>query len=62
MQAQWKHVLIKTTIWLAAEVALNLLGVDNLADYGEFVFGRKSIIASYFESAIALTLIYQSES
>lgn len=58
MKAQWKSILFKTTIWLAAEIFLNLLGIDNLADYGEFVFGRKSITGNYFESAIAFTLTY----
>lgn len=27
-------------IWLVAEILLNLMGLDHLADYGEFVFDR----------------------
>lgn len=32
--------LINITVWLIAELALNLTGFDNLADYSEFVFER----------------------
>lgn len=41
MKAQWKNILVKTTIWLVTEISLNFLGLDNLADYGEFVFGKE---------------------
>lgn len=45
MNAQWKKVctnlLVKTTFWLLTEVVLNLAGLDDLANYGEFVFGRE---------------------
>ncbi len=30
--------IAKTVIWLAAEILLNCLGIDDLADYSEFVF------------------------
>ena len=36
----WQQVVYKTGVWLAAEVWLNLIGLDNIADYGEFVFGQ----------------------
>ena len=36
----WKQVVYKTGIWLAAEIWLNLIGLDNIADYGEFVFAQ----------------------
>ena len=36
----WKHVVYKTGIWLTAEIWLNLIGLDNIADYGEFVFAQ----------------------
>lgn len=38
MNTQRKQVLIKTVAWFVAEVVLNLAGLDNLADYSEFVF------------------------
>ncbi len=37
MQIKWKKLLRKTIVWLAAEIYLNFLGLDNLADYDEFI-------------------------
>lgn len=37
MSAPWKHLIVKTTFWIAAEVLLNVTGLDNLADYSEFM-------------------------
>lgn len=34
----WKRVVYKTGVWLVAEIWLNLIGLDNIADYSEFVF------------------------
>jgi hypothetical protein len=42
-QVQWKNLLLKTMLWLIAEIVLNYVGLDNLADYGEFVFERSAI-------------------
>ncbi|MGK7944738.1 MAG: hypothetical protein AB4058_09740 [Microcystaceae cyanobacterium] len=30
--------MIRISIWLVAEILLNFLGIDDLADYSEFVF------------------------
>jgi hypothetical protein len=54
MNTQRKQLLIKTAVWFVAEVVLNLAGLDNLADYSEFVFephadptiGHPTIIAT----------------
>lgn len=40
MKVQWKKLLTRTAIWLAAEILLNVLGIDDLADYSEFIFER----------------------
>jgi len=40
MKVQWKRLLVKTTLWLVMEIIMNFLGLDNLADYGEFVLGE----------------------
>ncbi len=42
MQVQWKKLLAKIIVWLAAEILLNFLGLDTLADYSEFLFDRDS--------------------
>ncbi len=34
----WKQVVYKTGIWLAAEIWLNVIGLDDIADYSEFIF------------------------
>lgn len=36
----WKQVAYKTGIWLTAEIWLNLMGLDNYADYSEFIFAQ----------------------
>ena len=33
--------VLKFFIWIVAEIILNFIGLDDLADYGEFVFERK---------------------
>lgn len=43
-QIQWKKFLVKISLWLATEIILNFVGLDNLADYSEFVFERDAII------------------
>lgn len=46
MKAQWKTLLVKTTAWLAAEIILNLVGLDSIADYSEFVFEHEVAVLS----------------
>ncbi len=40
MYIRWKKLFTNTLIWLAAEIILNSMGIDTLADYGEFVFAQ----------------------
>lgn len=40
MSIRWKTFLIQGSIWLASEILLTLVGLDDLADYGEFVFEK----------------------
>ena len=44
MKICWKNLLLKITIWLLLEIGLNFLGLDNLADYSEFLFERHLIL------------------
>ena len=39
----WKQSLSRIIVWVAAEVILNCVGLDDLADYSEFVFERNTI-------------------
>jgi hypothetical protein len=43
MKVRWKVLLIKIIIWLMAEVTLTYLGLDNFADYSEFLDDRNLI-------------------
>ncbi len=43
MEIRWKRLLTKALIWLAAEIVLNTIGLDTLADYSEFVFEPNGI-------------------
>ncbi|VEP17366.1 conserved hypothetical protein [Hyella patelloides LEGE 07179] len=36
----WKNLVSKTGVWLAAEIWLNLIGIDDIADYSEFLFSQ----------------------
>lgn len=50
---QWQKLILKLVIWGAAEVTLNLIGVDHLADYSEFLLNQKpEIVAVDFQSAV----------
>lgn len=43
MKIHWKTALLKLIVWIAAEVVLNLLGLDSLADYSEFLHDQEAI-------------------
>ncbi len=43
MNIRWQKLLVKMSFWLAAEIFLNLIGIDDLADYSEFVFEKKNL-------------------
>ncbi|MDJ0510681.1 MAG: hypothetical protein QNJ64_15715 [Crocosphaera sp.] len=44
MKIKWKQLLIKGSLWLLIEIYLNFVGIDDLADYGEFVFERHFMV------------------
>lgn len=47
MKIHWKTAFIKTIVWLAAEIVLNLMGVDSLADYSEFIYEHQLAALSH---------------
>jgi hypothetical protein len=53
MKTHWQKILIKITCWLIVEIILNLLGLDNLADYSEFVFEDKTTNLKSYIVAVA---------
>ena len=46
MQIKWKYLLAKISVWLISEIILTFLGIDNLADYSEFIFKPNLVISS----------------
>ncbi len=38
MGVQWQKLIIRAAIWLCAEITLSCMGLDDLADYSEFLF------------------------
>ena len=47
---RWRRFLVKGTIWLSSELMLGLIGMDNLADYSEFLV--QSRVANHVSAAI----------
>lgn len=49
MQIQWSQLFLKTAAWFCAEIVLTCLGLDDLADYSEFIFqDRHGVPSSEF--------------
>jgi len=46
MKGQYMTTIAKLIIWFAAEIILNLTGLDNMADYSEFIFGQEAALNS----------------
>jgi hypothetical protein len=44
LSVKWKPFLTRVVCWAIAEVLLTLLGLDNLADYSEYLSDRHSTI------------------
>ena len=45
MNVRWRKLLVKTSFWLATEIILNLVGIDDLADYSEFIYEKQNFTA-----------------
>lgn len=43
MKVKWKKLVTMSIMCLASEIVLSFSGLDNLADYGEFIFSHHSI-------------------
>lgn len=44
MQVHWGKMAAKLSVWVATEILLSLVGLDHLADYGEFMAGESSML------------------
>ncbi len=61
MKTQWKKIWVKATMWVITEIALNLLGLDNLADYSEFIYEQESAITTYQHQMTVVTLLHRPQ-
>ena len=43
-----QNLFLKIVTWLVLEIALNLLGIDDLADYGEFISEKNIATFSHY--------------
>ncbi|MEL7350359.1 MAG: hypothetical protein AAF171_14030 [Cyanobacteria bacterium P01_A01_bin.116] len=56
MQGQWQTLISKLLFWLMVEIILNLVGLDNVADYSEFLLGDRTISIPTPQQVISLPL------
>lgn len=43
MSVKWRKLLLRGSIWLILEIILNCVGIDDMADYSEYIFERNQI-------------------
>lgn len=55
MQVRWKRLLLQSLLWLAAEVILTSIGLDDLADYGEYHVTSKHAAIAQLVNAEPIT-------
>ncbi|MDJ0596771.1 MAG: hypothetical protein QNJ72_43550 [Pleurocapsa sp. MO_226.B13] len=55
MKIQWQKLWVKIIFWLGAEILLNLIRLDDLADYSEFL-GQQKEMASIEKAYPTLTV------
>lgn len=55
MKVEWKKMVVKITVWVAAEIILNLIGLDNLANYTEFVYEQDMVILTDLYQTVIIT-------
>ena len=46
MNTHWQQLLRKIGVWLVIEILLTILGIDDLADYSEFIYEKKNILVT----------------
>ena len=62
MSKKWKQSIVKIVMWLMIEIILNLLNLDTLADYSEFILAQKE--GSVFTACLLcqIQIAHQSKS
>jgi hypothetical protein len=52
MQSRQQKIWTRILMWLMAEILLNWVGFDNLADYSEFIFEKHSVVFIHLTTVI----------
>lgn len=53
MKVYWKTLILNIGSWIVAEIILNFVGLDNLANYSEFLY-KPYLSAQAYETSIVL--------
>ena len=53
MNCSWGKLCGKALVWLTIEIMLNLTGMDNVADYSEFIF-KGNRVNSFLSASVIL--------
>ncbi|KFF41288.1 MAG: hypothetical protein JXR06_04265 [Candidatus Atelocyanobacterium thalassa] len=57
MNLKWKTFVSKTVFWMIGEVFLNLLGLDNVADYSTFLFEHELELSKKNHKTVKLSCL-----
>lgn len=55
-QIKWSKLAAKLTVWVASELLLGWTGLDNLADYGEFILGESALYQSQYQPQVCFQI------
>ena len=44
MNVKWRKLIIRGSLWLTLEIVLNCIGIDDMADYSEYIFERNQLV------------------
>jgi hypothetical protein len=54
MNGQTTKWVVKFLLWLVIEITLNLVGMDDLVDYSEFLFEHPTVVQVWIQHPLAL--------
>ena len=54
MKIRWRQLLINLVVWAIAEIMLNLIGLETLANYGEYLGDHDKVVQSISSSIIII--------
>ena len=52
MNGQTRQWAVKFLLWLVVEIILNLVGMDDLVDYSEFLFKHSTVVEVWIQHPI----------